>query len=331
MKVQSGLANFKKELQKITNTTASSIQKTALNPAALHKADRFEGVQKPGGLKMPAATPKLSHPSNAGLKMPQDFLAKGVQDMLKKVFEAIFSIFKNIFGGGAQPPKENVQDNNSTGGATNNSTGGVTNNSTGGVTDVPGNTSTSGVVKTGLSPEVDALAAKSPSLQADLKQLQNEGWTIKYGAAGAGSTADRSQKVITIDSSYNAQQATQVLAHEVGHATYKGGVDYSTKQNYVNSMLADEGAATLNNIKVQREIIANGGPDVGIAGNSANHAKYNNIYDNYLKDGNAAKACKDIGAIFDQGERTSVDGKKYSEYYGNWYDSVYVPWKNGQS
>jgi type VI secretion system secreted protein VgrG len=52
-------------------------------------------------------------------------------------------------------------------------------------------------------------------------------------------------------------------------------------------MLADEGAATLNNIKVQREIKnsdgKNGGEDIGIAGNSANAPKYEKAYEDYLK------------------------------------------------
>jgi hypothetical protein len=46
--------------------------------------------------------------------------------------------------------------------------------------------------------------------------------------------------------------------------------DYSSKAAYVNGTLADEGAATMKNIEVQREIKANGGPNIEIAGNPAN-------------------------------------------------------------
>ena len=90
----------------------------------------------------------------------------------------------------------------------------------------------------------------------------------------------------------------------------------------MNGTLADEGAATMKNIQVQREITAAGGPDIGIAGNSANHASYNNAYNQYLKDGNAAAARQSIGTTFGKGEITSTTGQPYPDYYGGWYDKV---------
>jgi type VI secretion system secreted protein VgrG len=121
----------------------------------------------------------------------------------------------------------------------------------------------------------------------------------------------------------NPQAAVQVLAHEVGHATFKGNIDYSSKTNFLNCMLDDEGAAALNNIKVQREIKANGGPDIGLAGNPTNHAKYNAAYDQFLLDGDAAKAHRTMGSIFGNGEITSTTGQSYNNYYGNWYDQTF--------
>ena len=91
--------------------------------------------------------------------------------------------------------------------------------------------------------------------------------------------------------------------------------------------MADEGAATLNNIKVQREITANGGPDIGVAGNGANHAAYNKAYDQFLKDGNAAAARQSIGSVFGKGEITSTTKQSYANYYGGWYDKAYAPKK----
>lgn len=184
-------------------------------------------------------------------------------------------------------------------------------------------------VKTGLGDDVDKLAAKSPSLQKDMKKLQADGWKTEYGPAGGGSYASRDTvpPKIVIDSNLksNPTAATQTLAHEVGHATYPYKADVSSKAAYVNGTLADEGAATMNNIKVQREILAKGGPDIGIAGNSANHAAYNKAYDAFLKDGDAAKARQSMGSIFGTGEKTSTTGQTYADYYGGWYDKTYPP------
>ena len=184
-------------------------------------------------------------------------------------------------------------------------------------------------VKTGLGPDVDKLASQSPSLQKDLQTLKDDGWMVDYGAAGSGSSANRKDKKISLDGNLkgNPSEATQVLAHEVGHATYPYKQDYSSKAAYVNGTLADEGAATLNNIKVQREIIANGGPNIGIAGNSANHANYNKIYDQYLADKNTPAARSAIGSVFGAGETTSTTGQPYADYYGGWYDKNFPPTK----
>lgn len=182
-------------------------------------------------------------------------------------------------------------------------------------------------LETGLGKDVDQLAAKSPSLQRDLQTLNDSGWEVGYGRAGGGSYADRTSRPpkITIDGAQrsNPISATQTLAHEVGHATYPYKLDVSSKPAFVNGALADEGAATLNNIKVQREILANGGPDIGIAGNHANHAAYNKTYDQFLKDGNAQAARESIGKQFGQGEITSNTGQPYADYYGGWYDKAY--------
>jgi type VI secretion system secreted protein VgrG len=164
-------------------------------------------------------------------------------------------------------------------------------------------------------------------LKNDITQLQKEGWKIEYGASGGGSYAQRNTlpPKIVIDSNQanSPTQVIQTLAHEVGHATYSYRPDFSSKDAYVNGALEDEGAATLNNLKSQREILSNGGPDIGIAGNSGNHAAYNMAYDKYLSNSDAASARREIGEIFGKGENTSTTGQPYSDYYGSWYDSAY--------
>jgi len=186
-------------------------------------------------------------------------------------------------------------------------------------------------LKLGLGDDVDKLAAKSPSLQNKLADLQKKGWKIQFGPAGGGSSAHRDSHppTINIDSNEknNPSAIVQTLAHESGHAEYPYKPDYSSKTAYVNGALADEGAATVSNIQTQREITANGGPDIGIAGNAANQPAYNAAYDQYLKTGNAQQANQTIGSIYGNGEQASVpsNGKtvSYNQYYGDWYDSAF--------
>ena len=183
-----------------------------------------------------------------------------------------------------------------------------------------------GNVQSGLGQNVDDIAGKSPTLQKDMQELKEAGWTTQYGPNGQGSHANRDSKVITIDGNLknDPAQATQVLAHEVGHAKYDYKPDFSSKQSYLGGAMADEGAATMKNIEVRREILANGGPDIKIAGNSANHPSYNAAYDQYLKDGNAAAARDKIGTAFGNGERVSgATNPTYNEYYGGWYDKTF--------
>jgi type VI secretion system secreted protein VgrG len=179
-------------------------------------------------------------------------------------------------------------------------------------------------IKSGLGEKVDALIEKSPTLKKDLKDLQDDGWTVKNGDPGKGSYADRASKTIVLDGNLqnDPNALVQTLSHEVGHAQYPYVADMSSRANYVNGALADEGAATLKNIEVQREIMANGGPDIGIAGSSHNHAAYNAAYDNAIKTGNMVGGRAQIGAIFGAGETTSTTGQTYSNYYGGYYDKL---------
>lgn len=177
---------------------------------------------------------------------------------------------------------------------------------------------------TGLGQSVDELVAKSPTLTKNLDELRAAGYQIRFGTPGGGSSIRG--KIITLDPNLkqNPKALVQTLAHEVGHAKHPKAIDTRSRQEFLNSMLDDEGAATLMNIQVQREIKANGGPDIGIAGNTGNHAKYNAIYDTYQRTGDRAKAIRDIGQVFGQGEKTSTTGQAYEQYYGGWYDQHYT-------
>ena len=177
-----------------------------------------------------------------------------------------------------------------------------------------------------LSDEVLNLAARSPSLMDGLRVLEEAGWEITFGSAGAGSSANRARQQIILDPvhvSGDPAQAIQVLSHEVGHARYNYVPDHSSRDAFLAGTLADEGAATMENIRVQREILASGGPDIGIAGNWANHGEYNAAYDEFLRTGDATAARERIGQIFGNNEVTSTTGQTYAEYYGGWYDRQY--------
>lgn len=180
-----------------------------------------------------------------------------------------------------------------------------------------------------LGVDTAALAAKSPSLSADLSALQAKGWKVVLGTAGGGSFADKTAKQITIDRNQvgNPAAAVQTLAHEAGHARYVGKADGSSREAYIKSYLRDEGAATLANIRAQREIKAGGGADIGIAGNAANQPAYNKAYDAYVKGQDLAKARDAIGTIYGDGEKTSNTNQTYRNYYGSAYDAAHPPKK----
>ncbi|MEP8752148.1 type VI secretion system tip protein TssI/VgrG [Enterobacter asburiae] len=184
----------------------------------------------------------------------------------------------------------------------------------------------SNVPSSGYGKDVDSLVDKSPTMKNDIATLKKRGWTFEEGEAGKGTFANRQKRVITVDKNElgNPNAVVQSLSHESGHALYEPNIDFSSRDAYLNSTLSDEGAATLNNIRVQREIIANKGGDIGIAGNPANQTQYNRIYDSLERGAiKESEARTQIGRIFGKGEQTSTTGQYYEDYYGGWYDKNY--------
>lgn len=186
-----------------------------------------------------------------------------------------------------------------------------------------------GATGSGLGESVDELIDKSPTLKEDLEQLKKDGWEIEYGSPGTGSTAKRTSepKKVILDGNLKGRpnETVQVLSHEVGHAIYPYKADFSSRPAFLNATLADEGAATMKNFQVQREVLAatGGKTNIGIAGNPANHGAYNAAYDQFLKDGNAAVARQSIGNVYRTGEIASTANTTYEQYYGGWYDKHY--------
>ena len=165
---------------------------------------------------------------------------------------------------------------------------------------------------------------KSPTLKDDISKLTNNDWTISFGKEGSGSQTIYTAKEIILDGNLKKSPATtvQILSHEIGHQQYSIPADMTSKEAYIHSRLANEAAATMKNIHIQREIISNGGIDIGIAGNPSNHQHYNKAYDQFLKTKDAEASRKSIGSIISEGEITSTTKQPYSIYYGEIYDKA---------
>lgn len=177
---------------------------------------------------------------------------------------------------------------------------------------------------TGLGSEVDAIATKSPTLQGQLKQLDDKGWTFGYGEAPPSKTIYGPKQPhieISPDLQNRPGVVVQQLSHEVGHALHPTQWDSSSRAAYIDSALRGEGWATLNNVAVERDILAGGGPDIGIA--SANPSllgpQYQAIYQQYTLSGDANTAVNAIGRLYGQHEITG-GGVPYADYYGGAYD-----------
>lgn len=195
-----------------------------------------------------------------------------------------------------------------------------------------------GSVTTGLGADVDALASQSSTLADNLRQLQHDGWKIRYGEAGKGTYADRAAKEIVIDSNDrgNTEAIVQGLAHESGHGLYQPDAYVPpaglAKQEYVdrntNSSLKDEGEATMTNSDVRKELNDAGASDIGMAGKESE--KYQEIADKYPDPDDRDKARQEIGDTFADGENPSTDtSKTYRQYYGktysDWWDTNVGP------
>jgi len=159
-----------------------------------------------------------------------------------------------------------------------------------------------------------------------MKTLKESGWDVVYGPAGGGNTVNRLDKTITIDSNSqgNPGEVLRLLIYELGHAQYSNALEISSKTAYLSALFKNEGEAFMRSIQIRREIIANGGPDIGLPGNPANHAAYNEIYDLFLKDGNMAASIIAIGDIFAKEEHPPISPTQtYDDYFSSYYDEHY--------
>lgn len=197
----------------------------------------------------------------------------------------------------------------------------------------PGNTPTQRVLRD-FDPQVAQLADKSPTLKAELDQLEKDGWRVTWKSGGKSYYTDHATKDIYLDHSASTAEIVGQLAHESGHATYgdtaiqpRPGMtrDQFVKAN-VDAAMRSEGVAQLNAAKVRDEVIAAGGADPGIPGTQT--AAYQKVYDDFKAHNITRDQAITRMSTLMNNEVPSGATKKYREDYadnfGQWWDD-HVP------
>jgi hypothetical protein len=188
----------------------------------------------------------------------------------------------------------------------------------------------------GLGPEVDNLLNLSPTLQKLWQKAHSEGWQFQAGHYGKRSNADPNDHVIRInldDAAPGADRAgrlASLISHEIGHAAndLQPIIEAPNKSDFVAKntelQLKQEGDAAFENARVRDEIIANGGPDIGIRG--GDDPKYIAVYENF-KAGkiSEAEARSQMGVIQGQepdalGDNPPSRKDNYEKNYGQYWD-----------
>lgn len=178
-----------------------------------------------------------------------------------------------------------------------------------------------------VDPSLAPFLAKSPTLRAGLAQAERDDLEVIWGQAGKGTYLVPAEKIV-IDENAIGQGAriARSLSHEVGHHLFTEPSDPTTKQSYVNSKLRGEAAATLSNVQVQREIVAAGGPDIGVSGTGNRPQQYGAIAVE-LQAGriNRSQAIEQIAEVFKTEAPSVGPHANYELYYGAFYDQHIAP------
>ncbi|MFE4456789.1 hypothetical protein ACFROC_05455 [Nocardia tengchongensis] len=178
-----------------------------------------------------------------------------------------------------------------------------------------------------LDENAAAHAARSPTLLAQLADLEALGIQITYGPQGGGSYADRGLKLIVIDNSLagNPGHVIRALAHEVGHMHPSNKTQRmlphngESKQEWaamnVEHALLDEGQATFNEAQVLWEIARTDGPYTPVAGTHS--LEYELTYDSFCqgKISRDAAIAKMAALHADETISISSTGRTYQDYF----------------
>jgi type VI secretion system secreted protein VgrG len=180
-------------------------------------------------------------------------------------------------------------------------------------------------IKDQLGVDLTTYAQMSPTLAWEIASATAT-WNFNFAYDARGSRLEWDDQVkgtIYINSAYqnDIDALIRGMSHELGHVDHKVSDDplKVTPQQYVNNNLVSEGFATLSNERVQREILAAGGRNIGISGNEANHAFYDAEYERFAnRQISMQQAAITIGAHYGQHELAKAAGGEnvsYNEYY----------------
>ena len=176
-------------------------------------------------------------------------------------------------------------------------------------------------------PSVVALLARSPMLSRALEDLRHDGVRVEWGTRGGGTFYDPAQSRTVIDAaaSGDGTRIVRSLSHEIGHVQFHEPPQFGSRQAYVHHQLRNEATATLHNALVRNEIVAQGGPDIGISG--ANVTAYGRI----ASDATSGTISRDqaldrIANVFGQEHPSVAPNGAYVDYYGGYDVSSIVPW-----
>ena len=162
-----------------------------------------------------------------------------------------------------------------------------------------------------LEGEVEEIINLSPTLKQQLDSSRKT--AVIYGLPGGGTAFDHDNNIIIIDSNEQAKPLLLVrsLAHEMGHKNHP-----PDDRTSLDEWMASEGAAQLNSMIVREEILANGGPDIGIAGGSPYEEDYMILYRAY-KNGilDYEQTIRKIGKIYEKEPPSSGKHATYRELY----------------
>ncbi len=190
-------------------------------------------------------------------------------------------------------------------------------------------------VTSGLGREVDEIAGLSEDLIRKVQEVQQSGWTIRYGKRGDGTYADYDEKAVVLDRKMegDARASVDALAHEIDHAhpanphndapsPPMGRTREQWVADHVDRSLLNEGHAVMSQLTVRRQILENGGPDV----NHSVSGKYRRIYERY-REGEFSRdeAVQRIAAHY-RFEAGSHSKMSYGQNFRTWYEDYWDTW-----
>ncbi|WP_282023401.1 hypothetical protein [Commensalibacter papalotli (ex Botero et al. 2024)] len=191
------------------------------------------------------------------------------------------------------------------------------------------------IVTTGLGSDVDRYVSQSPTLIRQVTQLKHDNWQFVWGAAGKGTTTQRPNKdqrleaKIIIASEFRSDKATTIaqatssVAHEVGHALFFKGYNFSSVENCIDNYMIGKGGeadAIVNQIIVRAEILQTACIDIFAEAREPDSLRIDMIqyYRDGLRTNDMKTAKRKIADLYSEKYTSNTNPpQKYKDYYGN--------------